>query len=57
MKRIDLIRDIEKNGCVFVRSGANHDIYLNPRTGKKQPIPRHREIDESLARHIKKILA
>ncbi len=37
--------------------GANHDIYLNPRTGKKQPIPRHREIDESLARHIKKILA
>ena len=57
MKRIDLIRDIEKNGCVFVMSGANHDIYLNPRTGKKQPIPRHREIDESLARHIKKILA
>ena len=29
MKRIDLIRDIEKNGCVFVRSGANHDIYIN----------------------------
>lgn len=57
MKRIDLIRDIERNGCVFVRSGANHDIYVNPRTGKKQPIPRHREIDDYLAKHIKKILA
>ena len=57
MKRIDLIRDIEKNGCVFVRPGANHDIYMNPRTGKKQPIPRHREIDDHLARHIKKHLA
>jgi mRNA interferase HicA len=57
MKRIDLIRDIEKNGCVFLRSGANHDIYLNPRTGTKQPIPRHCEIDEGLAKHIKKHLA
>ena len=57
MKRKDLIRLIVKNGCVFVRSGANHDIYMNPRTGKKQPIPRHREIDEYLAKHIRKILA
>ena len=57
MKRKDLIHQITKNGCVFVRSGANHDIYRNPRTGKKQPIPRHREIDDHLARHIRKILA
>jgi predicted RNA binding protein YcfA (HicA-like mRNA interferase family) len=57
MKRIDLIRNIERRGCVFVRSGANHDIYMNPRTGKKQPIPRHRDIDEHLARHIEKHLS
>jgi hypothetical protein len=29
-----------------------HDLYLNPEMGKKQPVPRHNEIDESLARHI-----
>ena len=52
MKRIDLIRTIEANGCVFVRHGARHDWYRNPITGVSQPIPRHREIKESLAKHI-----
>jgi mRNA interferase HicA len=32
-------------------------LYKNPKTGKKQPVPRHREIDEQLARHILKELA
>jgi mRNA interferase HicA len=43
-------------GCVFVCPGARHDVYLNPQTGKKQAVPRHREIDESLAKHILKIM-
>ena len=43
-------------GCVFQRHGSNHDLYKNPKTGKKQPVPRHREIDEQLARHILKEL-
>jgi hypothetical protein len=29
----------------------------NPKTGKKQPVPRHDEIDERLAKHILKELA
>jgi len=29
---------------------------MNPKTGKKQAVPRHREIDEALARHILRIL-
>lgn len=57
MKRVDLIRRITRRGCVLLRRGANHDIYFNPRTLKKQPVPRHREIDEYLARHILTILA
>jgi len=57
MKRKDLIKKISSVGCVLVRYGARHDLYRNPRTGKKQPIPRHDEIDESLARHIIKELA
>ncbi len=57
MKRKDLIKKLSAGGCVFVRHGSNHDLYRNPSTGKKQPIPRHREIDEHLAKHILKELA
>jgi mRNA interferase HicA len=56
MKRKELIRRLTAAGCVFVRPGARHDLYLNPKTGKKHPLPRHTEIDEHLARHILKIL-
>ena len=52
MKRIDLIRIIEGLGCEFIRHGGSHDWYRNPATGVAQPIPRHREIKEHLARHI-----
>jgi predicted RNA binding protein YcfA (HicA-like mRNA interferase family) len=56
MKRQELIKRLLEAGCVFVRPGARHDLYMNPITRKKQPVPRHREIDESLAKHIIKIL-
>jgi len=56
MKRIDLIKQIEKMGCVLVRRGGRHDWYQNPVTKAYQPIPRHREIKESLAKHIIKKL-
>ncbi|MBA3315821.1 MAG: type II toxin-antitoxin system HicA family toxin [Planctomycetota bacterium] len=52
MKRVDLIRTIERLGCVLVRHGARHDWYRNPATGASQPVPRHREIKDHLARHI-----
>jgi mRNA interferase HicA len=57
MKRIDLIRALEDAGCVLVRHGGNHDWYRNLRTGVSQPVPRHREIKEFLAKHILKKLA
>jgi predicted RNA binding protein YcfA (HicA-like mRNA interferase family) len=56
MKRRELLRRFQKDGCVLLRSGGNHDIYLNTKTGKKQPVPRHSEIDEHLARHILRYL-
>jgi len=52
MKRAALIRQIEKADCVLIRHGGNHDWYQNPKTGVCQPVPRHREINEHLARHI-----
>jgi mRNA interferase HicA len=56
MKRVDLVRTITKAGCVLVRHGGKHDWYQNPDTGISQPVPRHREINERLARRIIKML-
>lgn len=50
MKRKDLIRLLEKNGWRLARSGGNHDIYTNGI--KSEPIPRHSEINELLAKAI-----
>ncbi len=50
MKGKDLIKKLENKGWYLLRSGANHDIYTN---GKEiEPIPRHREIKENLAKAI-----
>jgi len=56
MKRIDLIRKLEEEGCWLIRHGGRHDWYQNPKTGASPPVPRHREIKEFLARHILKRL-
>jgi mRNA interferase HicA len=56
MKRQDLIRAIEELGCVLVRHGGRHDWYQNPQTKISQPIPRHNEIKDLLAKHILKML-
>ncbi|MBW1660270.1 MAG: type II toxin-antitoxin system HicA family toxin [Deltaproteobacteria bacterium] len=56
MKRKDLIRTLEKIGCILIRHGGKHDWYQNPETKISQPIPRHREINETLAKHIIKML-
>jgi len=44
MKRIDLIRKLEEDGCLLIRHDGRHDWYRNPKTGVSQPVPRHREI-------------
>ena len=52
MKRRDLLRHLEEHGCEFLREGANHTVYINRKTRKASTIPRHREINEDLARKI-----
>lgn len=47
MKRRDLIREVTNAGCYLKRHGKNHDIYVNPKNGKKVPVPRHSEIKEN----------
>lgn len=52
MKRRDLVQHLEAHGCELLREGARHSIYVNRRTRKGSSIPRHREINEQLARKI-----
>jgi mRNA interferase HicA len=52
MKQRDLIKALTDSGCEILRHGAKHDIYHNPKTGRSQPVPRHKEINELLAKRI-----
>ncbi len=52
MKRVDLIRHLEAHGCRLLREGGSHSVYLNPATRRVSTVPRHREVNEFLARKI-----
>lgn len=52
MKRRALIRHLEAHGCEFLREGANHTVYVNREARKVGTVPRHRELNDFLARKI-----
>jgi len=52
VKRRDLVRHLEENGCELLREGSRHSVYVNRRARKASAVPRHREINEDLARKI-----
>lgn len=52
MKRRDLIRHLERHGCEELREGGKHTIYVNRTARKTSAVPRHREVNEYLARKI-----
>jgi len=56
MKRLDLLRHLERHGCVLLREGGSHSVYVNRESGKSSTVPRHRELNEFLARKICKDL-
>jgi predicted RNA binding protein YcfA (HicA-like mRNA interferase family) len=56
LKRKDLIRHLKTHGCEFLREGANHSIYVKRPAEAVSAVPRHREINEHLARKICKDL-
>ncbi len=56
MKRNDLIKHLEKNGCEFLREGKKHTVYISRKKLKSSTIPRHREINDFLAKKICKDL-
>lgn len=52
MKRRELISYLIAQGCVMLREGAKHSLFMNPLTHHLSTIPRHSEIDSFLARKI-----
>jgi predicted RNA binding protein YcfA (HicA-like mRNA interferase family) len=50
VKKKDLEKKIKAFGWYFLRQGANHEIWTNGEIN--EAIPRHKEIDEYLARKI-----
>jgi predicted RNA binding protein YcfA (HicA-like mRNA interferase family) len=56
LKRKELIRTLNEHECELQRHGSRHDIYVNTKSGKRAPVPRHNEIADSLVRIIIKQL-
>ena len=52
MKRADLVRHREAHGCALLREGGKHSVYVNRAARKSTTVPRHRELNEFLARKI-----
>ncbi len=52
MKRADLVRHLEQHGCLLLREGGSHSVYVNRAARKTSTVPRHREINDYLARKI-----
>lgn len=50
MKQRDLIKKLKSVGFEFQRHGGSHDIYI--RGTDKEEIPRHKEMNEKLAKAI-----
>lgn len=50
LKQRDLIKKLESIGFKLERHGGNHDIYSRGEDNER--IPRHKEINEKLARAI-----
>ncbi|HDL00845.1 MAG TPA: type II toxin-antitoxin system HicA family toxin [candidate division Zixibacteria bacterium] len=57
MKRKDLERKLRIAGCYLKREGKSHCIWVNPKNGVIETVPRHKEIKEPLARKILKNLS
>jgi len=56
MKRKELEKRLRIAGCYLKREGSSHSLWMNPKTGTIEAVPRHNDIKEPLARKILKSL-
>jgi len=56
MKGRDLERRLRIAGCYLKREGKSHSLWINPKNGVIEAVPRHDEIKDPLAKKILKNL-
>ena len=56
MKRVELLKLLRQQGCEQIREGRRHSWWADSKGERRSAIPRHREIDNFLARKICKDL-
>jgi len=56
MKRIELLRWLQQHGAEILREGGSHTVVVHRSNSKASTLPRHREINDFLARKICKDL-
>ena len=52
MKRRDLVRHLESNGCDLLLEAGRHSVFVNRTNRKVSTVPRHSEIKDFLALKI-----
>jgi predicted RNA binding protein YcfA (HicA-like mRNA interferase family) len=52
VERLDLIRHLQAHGCELLREGGKHSVYVNRPAKKTSTVPRHRDLNDFLARKI-----
>ena len=52
MKRVELVSHLQLHGCALLREGGRHSVYFNPANNQTSAVPRHREVNDFLARKI-----
>jgi predicted RNA binding protein YcfA (HicA-like mRNA interferase family) len=52
VKRMDLLARLRALGWRHLREGGGHEIWTNGDGSRQEAVPRHREINEMLARKI-----
>ena len=52
MKRKALVQHLSTHNCQLLREGKKHSVFYNPGNNKTSTLPRHREIDDFLAKKI-----
>jgi len=56
MKRKDLLRHLQNEGCELLREGGNHSWWYHLESNKRSSVPRHSEINDFLVKKICKDL-
>ena len=56
MKRTAFIKHLKANGCVLIREGGNHSLFINPYNDKKSTVGHHPELSNLMCKIICKQL-